>query len=313
MRTNEMRIRKLVAAMAMLPFAAHAQTPAPLVPEIQKGPLVAVVDPSMGMSEPVKLSANDRLALKYVRDWKNNPDKPAPAPGGGVTYMYGNTPATLLCTLVHVCGVRLQQGESIKDANIGDDIRWKFAVVTAGSGASQIVTLNVKPLQPNTSTNLVITTDFGRTYYVQLKATNHEYIPYINFHYPEDSQKALAQYQAQRQREEYGSTLTNGMNVANLDFGYKVSGDNVSWKPVRVYSDGKKTYMEFDSLGNEAPVFVELQSKGGMFSDPETKIVNNRFIGNKLVVDGIPKSSALIVGVGKDQRMVTIEKIGGSK
>jgi type IV secretion system protein VirB9 len=309
-----MKLKKLVAAMALLPLAAQAQTPAPFVPEIQKGPLVAVVDPSMGMSEPpITLTPNDKIALKYVRDWKKNPDKPAPAPGGGVTYMYGNTPATLLCTLVHVCGVRLQPGERVNNANIGDDIRWKYSFLVAGSGASETVTVNVKPLQPNISTNMVITTDLGRTYHVIVKATNHEYIPYINFHYPEDSEKALAQYQAQRQKEAYGSTLSNGMNVANLDFGYKITGDNVSWKPIRVYSDGVKTYIEFDSLGNEAPVFVELQSKGGMFSDPETKIVNNRFIGKKLVVDGIPKLSALIVGVGKDQRMVTIERVGGSK
>ena len=103
------------------------------------------------------------------------------------------------------------------------------------------------------------------------------------------------------------------MNVANMDFGYKISGDAVAWKPTRVFSDGTKTYIDFDSIGNEAPVFVEIQSKGGVFTDPETKIVNNRFIGNRLVVDGVPALSALIVGVGNSQRMVTIEKIGSKK
>ena len=60
-------------------------------------------------------------------------------------------------------------------------------------------------------------------------------------------------------------------------------------------------------------MFVELPKQGRHVSDPETKIVNNRFIGNRLVVDGVPALSALIVGVGSNQRMVTIEKTGGKK
>jgi type IV secretion system protein VirB9 len=293
----------------MLPFAAQAQT----VPAIQPMPLVAAVDPSAGMGEtPITITKQEREALNIAGKWIKHTGRPTPAGDGSVQYVFGSTVPTLICTPLQVCAVRFRAGEVINTLNVGDSARWKITRSSFGSGSSEVEVVVVKPTESGLVTNMIVTSN-ERIYTILLKAAKHEWMPFITFHYPEDEEKANAQHLAQRQRAIYSSTLSNGMNVANLDFGYKVSGDNVPWKPIRVYSDGIKTYIEFDSIGNEAPVFVELQSKGGVFSDPETKIVNNRFIGKKLVVDGIPNLSALIVGVGKDQRMVTIEKIGSAK
>lgn len=303
-----MRKTKLAIAIALLPFAAQAQT----VPAIQPS-LVAIVDqPGLTGEPPITITKQEREALNIASKWIKNTGRPTPAGDGSVQYVFGAAVPTLICTTLQICAVRFRAGEIINRVEFGDDARWKWTRSSFGSGESEAEVLLVKPTESGISTNVIVTSN-ERIYTILLKAAKHEWMPYISFHYREDSEKANAQYEARRQRVAYSSTLSNGMNVANLDFGYKVSGDNVAWKPIRVYSDGTKTYIEFNSIGNEAPVFVELQSKGGVFSDPETKIVNNRFIGNKLVVDGIPKLSGLIVGVGKDQRMVTIEKLGGSK
>lgn len=313
MGAEAMRKTKLAMMMALLPFAAQAQTPAPFVPEIQKGALVAAVDQSAGMSEPpITITPQDRQALNIAGKWIKHTSRPIPAEDGSVQYIFGASIPTVICTPMYSCAVRLQPGEQVTSIHAGDGPRWSIKGSSYGNGSAETTAIVVKPKEFNITTNMIVTTD-RRIYTIVLKSAKHEWMPFISFSYPEDEEKANAQFQAQQQRAVYSSTLSNGMNVSNLDFGYKISGDNVSWKPIRVYSDGVKTYIEFDSLGNEAPIFAELQSKGGMFSDINTKVVNYRFIGKKLVVDGIPKLSALIVGVGKDQKMVTIERTGGAK
>lgn len=297
-----MKIRKLVAAMALLPFAAQAQT----VPAIQ--PLVAVVDPGMG-EQTITVTKKEREALNIAKKWMDNPDRPRPDADGSVKYLFGATIPTLICTPLQVCAIRLQPGEVFNKMNIGDSSRWKTSLSVFGNGESEVTAIIVKPTESGLVTNMIVTTD-RRIYTILLKAAKKEWMPFITFHYPDDDEKMMAEYQAQRQKAAYSSTLSNGMNVANLDFGFKIGGDNMPWKPIRVYSDGTKTYIEFDSLGNDAPALVALESEGGVFSDPETKIVNYRLIGNRYVVDGTPKLLALIAGVGNSQKRVTIEKTG---
>lgn len=302
-----MKIRKLVAAIALLPFAAQAQT----VPAIQ--PLVAVVDPGMG-EQTITVTKKEREALNIAKKWMDNPDRPRPDADGSVKYLFGATIPTLICTPLQVCAIRLQPGEVFNKMNIGDSSRWKTSLSVFGSGESEVTAIIVKPTESGLVTNMIITTD-RRIYTILLKAARHEWMPFITFHYPDDDEKMMAEYQAQRQKAAYSSTLSNGMNIGNLDFGFKISGDNVPWKPIRVYSDPakNKTYIEFESLSNDAPALVSLESEGGLFSERETAIVNYRPYGNGYLVDGTPGRFALISGVGNSQKRVTIEKTGRAR
>jgi len=302
-------MRKRIAfALALISSAVGAQT----VPAIQPMSLVTEVDASGMDGQPITITKQERAALNIAGKWIKHTGRPTPAGDGSVEYVFGTTAPTLVCTILNTCGVRFQAGERIVSINLGDSHRWKWNRSTFGGGSSQTEVVMVRPTEPRISTNMVVTTDM-RVYVILLKAANHEWMPFISFTYPEDDAKIQNQQLAQRQKESYSSTLSNGMNVANLDFGFRVTGDNVAWKPIRVYGDGRKTYVEFESLGNEAPALVELGSGGGLFSDPETKVVNYRLIGKRYVVDGTPKVMALIVGVGNSQRKVVIEKIGGAK
>lgn len=309
MGTKAMKKTQLAILIALLPFAAHAQT---TVPEIQPS-LVAAVDPSAGMSmPPITVSPQERAALDIAKKFIKHTSRPVPGDDGSVQYVFGSSIPTVICTPMYTCAVRLQQGERVNSLQVGDKHRWTVKDTVFGSGAAETVAIVVKPYEFNIVTSITVSTD-RRIYTIVLKSAQREWMPIVSFQYPEDELNAQAVDRNRRERQVYSSTLAGGMNVANMDFGYKISGDAVSWKPIRVFSDGVKTYIDFDSIGNEAPVFVEIQNKGGVFSDPETKIVNNRYVGNRLVVDGVPSLSALIVGVGSNQRMVTIEKTGGKK
>lgn len=303
-------LKNIVVLAAFVPFAAIAQNPL-VVPAIDKTALVAPMD--IG-SSPIEISPKEREALNIAKAWKEYPDKPRRSADGTVMYLFGAGMPTLVCKERVSCIIRLQPGEILNEADQGDT-RWDIGYSLSGSGQNIITNVIVKPLDTGLDSNVILTTD-RRTYIVRLKSARHEWMPAIAFDYKEDQQAALAALYQRQERAVYGSTLSNGKNVDNLDFGYKITGDNVPWKPIRVYSDGKKTWMHFETIGTEAPAFVELKSKGGMFSDPVTGVMNNRFKGEKLdelEIDGVPVLSALIVGVGSDQKMVVIEKTGSKK
>src|SRR3546814_9319996 len=50
-----------------------------------------------------------------------------------------------------------------------------------------------------------------------------------------------------------------GIALPSLSFGYRVSGDRPDWRPVRVFDDGVRTFIEFPesiARGEMPPVFV---------------------------------------------------------
>ena len=52
-----------------------------------------------------------------------------------------------------------------------------------------------------------------------------------------------------------------------FDFGYEISGDNPPWRPLRVYSDGVKTYILFPpNVGSsELPALTEIEDDTSLF------------------------------------------------
>jgi P-type conjugative transfer protein TrbG len=288
-----------------LAFATSAG--AQMVPPIEKGEPVAMVMESP--SVPVNLNSKEQRALEIAREWKNNPDKPRRSADGGVIYLYGATLPTLITTPLQVSAIHLQPGEEVNDVHAGDSARWRITPSMIGSGPTAITVVMVKPTESGLITNLIINTN-RRSYTLKLMATRHEWVSYVAFDYPDDQQRAWANYRAKQGKAENASTLPTGQNVANLDFNYQVTGDNPGWKPQRVYNDGTKTYIQFSSakFADEAPVLVTLGKGKSLWSGPTEKLVNYRLIGDAYVVDEVFDQAALISGVGNDQTKVTIAR-----
>lgn len=87
-------------------------------------------------------------------------------------------------------------------------------------------------------------------------------------------------------------------DIATLNFDYRIKGDDVIWKLVRVYNDNVKTYIQLskDVVYNNVPAFIV--DGGGL--------VNYRYVGNTYIVDQVFKKGLLIYGVGRDQKKVSI-------
>jgi type IV secretion system protein VirB9 len=275
-------------------------------PPSQMPPPVQLVSPS------APLDAKEQRAVNLARRWRNRREMPQPGEDGVVRYLFGATLPTIVCAPLQICNLALQPGEVVHDVQVGDSVRWKISPSISGGGSEQTTHLIIKPVDAGLVSSLNVATN-RRTYAIKLVSTQRDWMPLVAFNYPDDMQR---QWSAYRQTVAFGAaanTLPTGENVANLDFGFQISGDNPGWKPLRVYTDGAKTYIEFPrSISfTSAPTLVALDNTGGWFSSGNTQMVNYRMLGNRYVVDRVLDRAELISGVGNGQTRVVITRDGG--
>jgi type IV secretion system protein VirB9 len=80
-----------------------------------------------------------------------------------------------------------------------------------------------------------------------------------------------------------------------LRFDYEIEGKDYDWKPVRVFDDGQKTFIQMPKnlRVTEAPVLFLLDD------DAEPLIVNYRVKGDLYIVDRLLEQAELRVGTSK--------------
>ena len=272
------------------------------------------------------LTAQEKKALAIADKWRSvSSDSFAPAPGadGSVTYLFGSQQPSIVCAVLQVCDIALQAGEKVNDIHLGDTVRWTVDPALTGSGPTETIHVIVKPHDVGLETSLIVATD-RRTYHFQLRSHRTQYMPQVNFSYPEDSQAKWDAIKSHKQQvmqqamhEKAEKTLPEtGENIGNLDFDYDISGD-ASWKPVRVYNDGTKTTIQMptEMSQTEAPTLLVIRENRNPLSDDEAVLVNYRVQADKnnpkssrYIVDAVFDKAILIAGVGWSQDKVTIER-----
>jgi P-type conjugative transfer protein TrbG len=323
-----------VALLASLPSLAHAQTQVPAIQanamaaasvfgagptdhpigagtaQAAATPVPAGMPPAIPLVSPsrVPLNTKERAAVALSRRWANRNEMPHAGEDGYVRFLFGASLPTVVCAPLQVCDLALQPGEIVNNVNLGDKVRWVVTPAVSGDGGPQITHLIIKPMDAGLVSSLDIETN-RRTYAVKLVSTRSSWMPLVAFNYPDDAQ---AQWRAYQQTAAFGAaatTLPTGENVANLQF-LCISGGGPSWSPIRAYTDGAKTYIEFPSSirSQAAPALVALANDGSWFSAPSTQIINYRVMGNRYVVDAALDRAALISGVGRGQQRVVISR-----
>jgi len=198
-----------------------------------------------------------------------------------------------------VSDIGLQPGEQLVAISAGDTVRWVVGDTSSGTGEGKQVHVLVKPVAPDLSTNLVITTD-RRTYHLSLESTPHTSMAAISWTYPQDR---LVMLQRQNARADQLQPMDQGLSVDKLQFRYAISGDNAPWKPLRAFDDGNKVYIEFPARidqGEAPPLFV-------VGPTGESELVNYRVRGNYYIVDRLFGAAEL--RLGKDpQQIVRISR-----
>lgn len=303
------------AIQANATAAASASVSAPTdhpagVAQTAAAPVPATMPPPIPLVSPAAapLNAKERAGVTLSHRWATRHEMPHAGEDGYVRFLFGATLPTVVCAPLQVCNLALQPGEVVNNVNLGDSVRWKITPSISGSGGTQTTHLIIKPTDAGLISSLDIETN-RRTYAVKLVSTQSSWMPLVAFNYPDDAQ---AQWQAYQQTAAFGvaaTTLPTGENVANLQF-LCISGGSPSWSPIRAYTDGAKTYIEFPSSINfqAAPALVALANDGSWFSRPSSQVVNYRVLGNRYVVDAALDRAALISGVGGDQERVIISR-----
>ena len=258
------------------------------------------------------LTAQEKAAIAIAKRWEASSAtgmKPVAGSNGAIKFLFGAQQPSIVCAVLQVCDVALQAGEQVNSINLGDTARWTVEPAITGSGAGEVQHLIIKPMDVGLETSLVVTTN-RRTYHFRLRSHRTQYMPQVSFTYPED---ALAKWDAIKAREVQHRTdntiPSTGEYLGDLSFDYDVSG-SASWKPVRVFNDGRKTIIQMPRSmeQTEAPTLLVVRRDGGLFRDAETVMVNYRVQGDRFIVDTVFDKAILIAGVGSGQDRVTITR-----
>jgi type IV secretion system protein VirB9 len=255
----------------------------------------------------------DNRALELVKEFGGAKDAVPPVTGvaGSVVITWSSYTPKIVCRPLYVTDVILQPGESVTGVHPGDSVRWSFVPSVSGSGENAQTHVLIKPLASDISTNVIINTD-RRTYQLDLVSSAKDHMPSVSFSYPADSLKAWDSFLEEKRRERENSlTLASGYSIdpSDLHLDYEIRGkDSLRWKPVRVWDDGVKTYIQFKKgsavKSVEAPVLVVYEHK-------KEVLVNYRAASDMYIVDRVFDKAALIAGTGSAQDRVVITRFKG--
>jgi P-type conjugative transfer protein TrbG len=236
---------------------------------------------------------NSSLKIHQVTD--RNTQHPSDAIAAQGKMLFTFTPGGIYeveAATFHETALQLEPGETLTGKDLptaGDTARWTIGVTRSGSPPNETTVLIVKPLEADIETNMTITTN-RRLYTVILKSSDHTYMPLVGWLYPQDAARELAeQAVTAKKAQEESEALT--VPPDGLNFNCSITGAQVAWRPLRVYDDGSKTYLQMspEMQSYEAPAIFVMEGKTPL-------LVNYRVKRSIYIVDRLFDRAQLRVG-----------------
>ncbi|MCD0253087.1 P-type conjugative transfer protein TrbG [Xanthomonas campestris pv. campestris] len=248
-----------------------------------------------------------REALRRSADWTgNNNAIVAGGADGRVVFVFGETMPTVVCAPMRMCEIELQAGEQVVDVpHVGDAVRWNVSPGITGSGENRQVHVIIKPGEAGLDTNLLIPTT-RRMYRLRLVSSETNYVSVVSFSYPEDDRRAWDMAIAKQAVEEdkiVAELPAMSVDALDFNFGVTVKQGRPRWTPLRVFSDGMRTYIQLPegTTQQDAPAVVALSRDG------KEQLVNFRLRGTYVMVDQVLERAALISGLDGEGERIEIE------
>ncbi len=232
--------------------------------------------------------------------------RPAKRVGTKTIYSYKEGDVYEVYTAVdRVTDLELKAGENLSNAPVaGDTVRWKISIVKSGVQSKEVTHVILKPLDTDLETNFILITD-KHTY--QIRAISADwYMPSVSWNYPQEEDAELLLTTSRQAVNEVVQASPEA-----LRFDYDVEGDSYDWKPIRVFDDGAKTYLQMPKTlrVTEAPALFIVESD-------EPMLVNYRVKGDYYIVDRLFERAELRVGpkkrvqvYGPHSRLSLLERI----
>lgn len=221
--------------------------------------------------------------------------RPDPEAFVDATQLYEYAPGALYEVYAapgYLSTILLEPGEAVVTVAAGDTTRWMVEETTSGDLAEPRSMLLIKPTRAGIRTNIVLATD-RRTYLIEAIAIQgNAYSAQTAWRYPSDRARSSA-------------ASIEGVALEELNFRYRIEtirGRAPHWRPVRVFDDGRRTYVEFplDITTSEAPPLF-------LRDGPDVALVNYRVVANRYVIDRLFDTAELRLG-GQRQTIVRISR-----
>jgi len=253
---------------------------APVVPQAERHELLnSLLDDVERLKNQVVITKRNTLSTQQPRQKRTVGAKTV------FDYMEGQI-YEVHAAINQITDIELAPGETLTNPPMaGDTVRWRLGVMQSGSGASARSHVVIKPLDEGIETNIIITTD-RRNYHIRALSSG-TYMPAVSWHYADEEMARLTrEFQQKRTVQQVGVT------PEELNFGYNIDRAPFDWRPVRVFDDGAKTFIQMPSSlkVTEAPVLFLLDESG----DP--MLANYRVRGDYYIVDRLFQRAELRVG-----------------
>lgn len=269
--------------------------------EVEK-PVLPQVNASYGIG-------NDPAIVKAYKLYQKTGKMQTVKGDGWITYPYSsNSKPIISCSMFHFCIIELEAGEKLNSYGLGDTQDWQTNAFVTGEGKTSSISIQAKPVRNDISTDLTISTN-KRAYLIGLVAKLGADTTVLRFYYPEETiidsiNKATQLQQGSSDSQVISATnLSAGtqINLNSVNFNYKIKGDTPAWRPLRIFDDGNKTYIEMSALTSKVslPVLYLARNK-------QMQMVNYRYEQPYFVVDGLFSRAWLVSGKGSDQERVEI-------
>ena len=147
----------------------------------------------------------------------------------------------------------------------------------------------------------MIATD-RRVYHLDLESTSQSYMAALSWRYPQDELEQIRNRNDRASRHER-QIVERGLTIDDLNFDYRIEGDSPDWKPLRVFDDGTKVFIQMPEniAQTDAPPLFVLGRRN------QTQLVNYRVHGNYYIVDRLFQRAEMRLGE-RNQTVVRISK-----
>lgn len=207
----------------------------------------------------------------------------------------------MIATPGRITDIVLQPGEALVASGAiaaGDTARWVIGDTTSGAGGERRVHVLVKPALAGLATNLLINTD-RRTYHLELRASARTWQAQVSWRYPAPEPMLVDAPPARPP-----------LDLSLVHRNYRVEGDHPAWRPVAVFDDGERAYVEFGPgvVLDDLPPLYRLSVDG-----KASELINYRIEGRRIVLDRLFDRVELRLGLKREAQRVRIIRLANAE
>ncbi len=229
------------------------------------------------------------LVLKYINKHYFHGKYPmVKLNDGELLFPYGITTPTVFLRVRRLTLIKFPRRTQILSVTVGNSANFKFKKITNSTGDY----LTLKPNQPELRTTMIVTT-INKLYYFNLVSTKHRYMPIVGFYFPGIYVK---NYKAISFEIHKNLVSNKSISISKLSFRYYETGKG--YKILRVFNDGKETFIKIAGGGPLPALFIEHAKK--------EYLVNFVYRGGYYVLRGVPKTIILVSRTKASKKEVTI-------